>query len=115
MIWAWIDTSSALIGSSATIRSGFEGERPGDPDPLALAARELVRVALAEVGVEPDRREQLADPLVPLGLRADLVDVERLADDPGHVHPRVEAGVRVLEDHLHPPAHPAQGLARRAW
>ena len=47
MIWAWIDTSRALIGSSATMRSGLERERPGDADALALAAGELVRVAVA--------------------------------------------------------------------
>ena len=38
------------------------GERPGHPDPLALAAGELVRVAAAEPGrVEPDQVEQLVD------------------------------------------------------
>ena len=91
MIWAWIETSRALIGSSATMRSGFERERPGDADALALAAGELVRVALGVVGVEPDRRQQLADALAALGLGADAVDVERLADDAAGRHPRVEA------------------------
>ncbi len=111
MIWAWIETSRALIGSSATMRSGFESESPGHPDPLALAARELVGVADGEVGVQPDRGQEVTDPLATLLLRTDLVDVERLADDPGDVHPRVQAGVRILEDHLHPAAHLAQGLA----
>ena len=35
------------------------GERPGDPDALLLAAGELRRVALAELGVEPDQLQQL--------------------------------------------------------
>ena len=35
------------------------GERPGDPDALLLAAGELRRVAVAELGVEPDQLEQL--------------------------------------------------------
>ena len=37
------------------------GERPGDPDPLLLAAGELRRVAVAELGVEADQLEQLGD------------------------------------------------------
>ena len=108
MIWAWIETSSALIGSSATIRSGLQRQRARDPDALPLAARELVRVARRVVRVEADRREQLADALAPLGRLADVVDVERLGDDPAGGHPRVEAGVRVLEDHLHPAPQAAQ-------
>ena len=35
------------------------GERPRDADPLLLAAGELRRVAVAELGVEPDQLEQL--------------------------------------------------------
>ena len=47
---------------------GLEHERRGDRDPLALAARELVRVALGEaLGVEADVLERLPHPLVVLG------------------------------------------------
>ena len=101
-----VERGDRLVGDDEV---RVERERPGDADPLALAARELVWVAFAEVRVEADRREQLADPLAPLGAVPDAVDLERLADDPRHVHPRVEAGVRVLEDHLHPAAHAPQG------
>jgi hypothetical protein len=38
---------------------GLHGERAGDRDALALATRELVRVAAGEGGIEPDRREPL--------------------------------------------------------
>ena len=55
MIWAWIETSSALIGSSATIEVRVERQRASDADALPLAAGELVRVARAEVRVEADR------------------------------------------------------------
>ena len=41
------DTSSAATGSSATMSFGFERQRPGDGDALALAARELGRIPLA--------------------------------------------------------------------
>ena len=40
---------------------GVEGERPGDADALALAARELVRVAVDVALVEADLAEQLPD------------------------------------------------------
>ena len=54
-----IETSSALTGSSATITFGFEHQRPGQRDPLALAAGELVRVALERVSRQADLVEQL--------------------------------------------------------
>jgi len=86
----------------------LQDERPGDADALSLAARELVRVAIDEVRVEADRREQLAHAHPPLRRRSDAVDVERLADDAARGHARVEARIRVLEDHLHPPPDPPQ-------
>ena len=46
MICAWIDTSSAVVGSSATISFGSAGERERDHDALAHAAGELVRVVV---------------------------------------------------------------------
>ena len=32
------------------------------------------------------------------------MDDQWLGDNPAHGHPRVQGGIRVLEDHLHPPA-----------
>ena len=61
MICAWIETSRAETGSSATISFGRSGERPRDPDPLPLAAGELVREAVVVLGVEADPLEQLLD------------------------------------------------------
>ena len=60
--WARTDTSRALTGSSATQDAGARRERPGDRDALALAAGELVRVAVGRLGGQPDRLEQLGDP-----------------------------------------------------
>ena len=113
MTCAWIETSRAEIGSSATIEVRVQRERPGDPDPLALAAGELVRVAVAVVRVQAHGGQQVADPLPPLVLRAHVVDVQRLADRGPGRHPRVERRVRVLEDHLEPLAKLPQGLRRR--
>ena len=45
MICAWIETSRAETGSSATMKSGLTRKRAREADPLALAARELVRIA----------------------------------------------------------------------
>src|SRR5450756_999492 len=83
-----------------------ERQGAGDADTLALPARELVRVALRVLGAEPDGLEQLEDALLALGLGADIVDLERLADDVAHAHARVQRGVRVLEDDLHVAAQP---------
>ena len=54
-ICAWIETSSADTGSSAINSFGPQRERARDPDPLALAAGELVRVAVVVLGVQADR------------------------------------------------------------
>ncbi len=42
--WAWIDTSSAVVGSSATTRLRLGAQRQRDHDALPHAAGELVRV-----------------------------------------------------------------------
>ena len=61
MICAWIDTSSEATGSSQTMHVGLHRERARDGDALALPARELVRIALGEIGIEPDPREPVGD------------------------------------------------------
>ena len=50
MISAPRSWSSALVGSSTSSTLGSFIERPGDVDPLALTARELVRPLVALVG-----------------------------------------------------------------
>ena len=69
-------------------------------DALALAAGELVRVAPRVLRQEPDDLQQPLRPLLPLGGRADAVDVERLADEVSDLTPRVQGRVRVLVDDL---------------
>ena len=54
--------SSAPNGSSISITGGVGGERPRQPDALALAARELRGVAVrGRRRVEADELEQLVD------------------------------------------------------
>ena len=90
---------------------GVQRERPGHPDALALAAGELVRVAVGEAGVEPHRLEQLLDPLPQPPPLRDPVLHQGLPDDAAHRHARIQTVLRVLEDHLHARAKLAQGLA----
>ena len=101
MICAWIETSSAVVGSSATIRRGSARQRQRDHHALAHAAGELVRIvvdALLGAGM-PTSCSRSMRALARLG-RADsgrwvwIVSIELAAD---RVE-RVERGQRVLED-----------------
>ena len=87
------------------------GEGPRDADALTLAARELVREPVVVLGVEADDLEQLLHAALDLGVRAEPVHHERLADDEADPLPRVQRGVRILEDHRHLAA---DGTHRRA-
>src|SRR4051812_3017857 len=88
-----------------------QGQGAGDADALALPAGELVRVAIDEVGAEPDDVEQPLGGLAPRLPRPELVDDERLGDDVADGHPRIERGVRILEDDLELSADLAQLFA----
>src|SRR5215208_5185253 len=76
---------------------GVNADGAGDANALTLAAGELVRVAVDEVGVEADLLEELARALAPV-VEAEVA--QRLLDDAAHGHARVQRRVRVLEDHL---------------
>ena len=53
-----VDRAEGLVHQH---HAGIGGQRAGDADPLLLAARELRRVAVAELGIEADQLEQLVD------------------------------------------------------
>ena len=92
-----VERRDGLVGDD---QARVERERARDADALALAARELVRVAVVVLGREADDVHQLLH--APLGVAARLaVDHERVGDDRAHALARVERGVRILEDHLH--------------
>ena len=91
---------------------GVERQGPGDPDPLALAAGELVRIAIGEVaGRGRPRSSSSSTLLLLLPPHEQAMLVERLGDDGADRHARIEAGLRVLEHHLHVRPDLAQGLA----
>ncbi len=82
---------------------GADGEGAGDGDPLALAAGELVRVAVGVRGVEADLAQQFGD--APAGLRGGgALGEQRFGEHVADRHPGVEGGGRVLEDDLDPGA-----------
>src|SRR5206468_9238986 len=71
-------------------------------DALALAARELVRIAVVVLGAEADALQQLLDPGPHLLATARLTKgPDRVPHDLPHAPARVQRGVRILEDHLH--------------
>ena len=76
---AWIETSSADTGSSQTMNSGLQRERAGDADALALAAGELVRIAVGVRRRKPDRaRAARRTRVAALAALGDAVDAQRL-------------------------------------
>ena len=91
-----------------------ERERSRDTDPLPLAAGKFVRVAIAERRVEADDLHELADPLLSLCPARARVLGEGLANRGANLHPRVERGIRILEDHLHLRAELPEGAAVEA-
>ena len=65
-----VEGADRLVGDD---HLGLYGQRAGDADALALAAGELVRVAVVVLGVEPDHLQQLLDPVQLLALGHDVV------------------------------------------
>jgi hypothetical protein len=61
--------------------------------------------------VEADRAEHVMDPLLTLLRILDAGYHQRFSDDVADPPPRVQRGDRVLENQLHAPAHPPQGVA----
>ena len=105
MICAWIDTSSADTGSSQIDQLRSQRQRPGDADPLPLAAGELGREPVVVLRVEPDQLHQLLHAALALvgrrRCRGSTNGSPMIEPDPA---PRVQRAVRVLEDHLDVPA-----------
>ncbi|CUK21701.1 Uncharacterised protein [Achromobacter sp. 2789STDY5608615] len=90
---------------------GIERQGPRDADALALAAGELVRIAVDHLGHEAALVHQPAHPFLRLGAAGDAVDQQRLHDGVADRHARVERGERILEDELDVPAQRLHGAA----
>src|SRR5215210_7062737 len=100
-------------GLVADDQARVQRDGPRYPDPLPLAARELVRVAVVVLGVEADQLEKLLHPPLALAACATsyVVNLQRLGDDVAHRHAGVQARVGVLKDDLYVPAHAEHPLA----
>ena len=79
---------------------GLHGERAGDADARALAARELVRIAAHQRRIETDAVQHRGDVVAALRRAHETVRDRRLADDVDDAHARIERRIRILEDHL---------------
>ena len=74
----------------------------GDADTLALAAGELVGIAVGVLAVQADALQQGDDLVVAvLGVVAQVMDVDALAHNITDGHTGVQAGIRILKDDLH--------------
>src|SRR5215203_2295706 len=99
-------------GLVADDQARVERDGPGHPDPLPLATRELVRVAVVVLGIQADHLEKLLHPPLALaGVTAYVVGLQRLGDDVAYGHAGVQARVGILEDDLHVPPHAEHLLA----
>ena len=102
---ACTDTSSADTDSSAT--SFFQRQRARDAHALALAAGELIGVAVEGGWLQPHQRQQFARPRLGRSRHARWRAGHR-ADDAAHGVARIERGEGILEDHLDVLAHRAE-------
>ena len=91
---ALIQSGDGLVGNDE-LRLHDQGA--GNADALALAAGELMRVAVGVLTVQADALEQGDDLVMALlGVSAQVVDVDALADDVADGHTGVQARVGVL-------------------
>ena len=73
-----VEGRDRLVGDQ---ERGRDRERPREPDPLALTAGELVRVAMPDLGPQPDTVEELDHAPIESRRARNAVQPERLADD----------------------------------
>ena len=83
---------------------GLRGERPRDGDALALTARELMRILFHVGSGQAHREQQLTDTRLQVAwVRNQAMLGQRFRHDVQHRPARVQAGIRILKNHLHAP------------
>src|SRR5690606_38941853 len=80
---------------------GFDHQRAGNADALALAAGNLVWKTVAVFAVQAHFGQGAVNARRYLGGGRQVVHLERFAQDLPQALARIERGLRVLEDHLH--------------
>ena len=94
-----VQRRDALIGNDEL---GVHDEGAGNAHALALAAGELVGIALGVFGGQTHLGQNFLHLLLPLGAGGiHMVDVQPLGDDVTHLFAGVEGRHGVLENHLH--------------
>ena len=104
-----VERGHGLVGDQ---HARLDDQRAREADALSLAAGELVRIAVAQLGAEAHIVEHPLDARVELPASRQAVQPQRLADDVAAAHPRVERRVRVLEHHVQLAPQRAHGAAR---
>ena len=105
-ICAWIETSSAETGSSATSTVGSRIIARAIADPLLLPAREHVRIAARVLRREPDRHKHARSRSRRAARASAVLSASGSSSDLRDGLPRIERSVGVLEHHLHARAQP---------
>ena len=91
---------------------GLHRQGAGHADALALSPGEFVGIARSMFGRQADQFEQLGDALGSRFLAfREAVGLQRFSQDVAHAHFRIQAGIRVLEDHLQLAAQGAHATA----
>ena len=99
---AHVEHRDRLVGDEHV---GVEDDRPRQHGPLLLPAGEVGRVLVEELlgRREADPLERRRGPRAQLlAAGGELVEAQRVGDERADRQRRVERGVRVLEDDLHP-------------
>ena len=86
---------------------GREAEGAGNAEPLALAAREFVWIAVQMLVLEADAADQFHGAVAQRATLVDIMDDQRLDDLLEGVEARIERGIGVLENDLHVAPHGA--------
>ena len=106
-----MDTSRELTGSSHISSFGPQHHGARDADALALAAAELVRIAMRSCGAARPTRSSIASIRARRARAASERSkiLQRLGQRLAHGHARIEARQRILKYDLQVAALPAQG------
>ncbi len=89
---------------------GVQRQPPCDAHPLPLPPRKFVGIPPPLLRAQAHRLQQKSQPLRPFLPGVEAVNVHGIGKDLVHGHPGIERGIGVLEDELHFPPDPAQGL-----
>jgi hypothetical protein len=93
-----IERGNGLIGDD---QFRMEGDRPGNSDPLALSAAELVGIPEGVLGMEPNLLKNLQDALFLCLSRGDPMHFQSLPNNLAYPQPRVQGLIGILKDELH--------------